>query len=103
MRLDNQVTRVSGAGRGIGHAITLRLASEGARVACVSRTEAKAKRMADEINGKYADSAKAYAVDVADHGAVQKIGAQILKEFGKIDVLVNSAGVTRDGLSVRLS
>lgn len=49
-----------------------------------------------------ADSAKAYAVDVADHGAVQKIGAQILKEFGEIDVLVNNAGVTRDGLSVRM-
>jgi len=103
MRFDNQVAIVSGAGRGIGHAITLRLASEGARVACVSRTEANAKRTADEINGNYADSAKAYAVDVADHGAVQKIGAQILEEFGKIDILVNNAGVTRDGLSVRMS
>ena len=80
----------------------MRLASEGARVACVSRTEANEKRTADEINGKYADSAKAYAVDVADHGAVQKIGAQILKEFGKIDILVNNAGVPRDGLSVRI-
>jgi 3-oxoacyl-[acyl-carrier protein] reductase len=66
----------------------------------VSRTEANAKRTTDEINGKYADSAKVYAVDVADHGGVQKIGAQILKEFGKIDILVNNAGVTRDGLSV---
>jgi 3-oxoacyl-[acyl-carrier protein] reductase len=103
MRFDNQVAIVSGAGRGIGHAITLRLASEGARVACVSRTEANAKRTADEINGNYANPAKAYAVDVADHGAVQKIGAQILEEFGKIDILVNNAGVTRDGLSVRMS
>jgi 3-oxoacyl-[acyl-carrier protein] reductase len=103
MRVDNQVAIVSGAGRRIGHAITLRLASEGARVACVSRTEANAKRTADEINGNYADSAKAYAVDVADHRAVQKIGAQIPKEFGKIDILVNNAGVTRDGLSVRMS
>ena len=103
MRFDNQVAIVSGGGRGIGRAITLRLASEGALVACVSRTEANAKRTADEINGKYADSAKAYAVDVAEHGAVQKIGAQILKEFGKIDILVNNAGVTRDGLSVRMS
>ena len=98
MRFDNQVAIVSGGGRGIGRAITLRLASEGARGACVSRTKANAKRTADEINGKYADSAKAYAVDVAEHGAVQKIGAQILKEFGKIDILVNNAGVTRDGL-----
>jgi 3-oxoacyl-[acyl-carrier protein] reductase len=103
MRFDNQVAIVSGGGRGIGRAITLRLASEGACVACVSRTEANAKRTADEINGKYADSAKAYAVDVADHGGVQKFGAQILKEFGKIDILVNNADVTRDGLSVRMS
>jgi 3-oxoacyl-[acyl-carrier protein] reductase len=103
MRFDNQVAIVSGAGRGIGHAITLRLASEGARVACVSRTDANAKRTANEINGKCADSAKAYAVDVADHGAVQKIGAQILEEFGKIDILINNAGVTRDRLSVRMS
>lgn len=47
MRLDNQVAIVSGAGRGIGHAITLRLGSEGPRVACVSRTEANEKRTAD--------------------------------------------------------
>src|SRR5437588_1223486 len=103
MRFDNQVAIVTGAGRGIGHAIALRLASEGARVACVSRTQANAKRTADEINGKCADSAKAYAVDVADHRGVQKIGAQILEEFGTIDILVNNAGVTRDGLSVRMS
>src|SRR6266480_1530775 len=103
MRFDNQVAIITGAGRGIGHAIALRLASEGARVACVSRTRANAKRTADEINGKCADSAKAYAVDVADHRAVQKIGAHILEEFGKIDILVNNAGVTRDGLCVRMS
>jgi 3-oxoacyl-[acyl-carrier protein] reductase len=103
MKFDNQVAIVTGAGRGIGHAIALRLASEGARLACVSRTEANAKRTADEINGKRAEAAKHYDVDVADHGAVQKIGARILEEFGKIDILVNNAGVTRDGLSVRMS
>jgi 3-oxoacyl-[acyl-carrier protein] reductase len=103
MRFDNQVAIVTGAGRGIGHAIALRLASEGARLACVSRTEANAKRTADEINGKRADTAKHYSVDVADHGGVQKIGAQILEDFGNIDILVNNAGVTRDGLSIRMS
>jgi len=103
MRFDNQVAIITGAGRGIGHAIALRLASEGARVACASRTQANAKRTADEINGKCADSAKAYAVDVADHRAAQKIGAQILEEFGKIDILVNNAGVTHDGLAMRMS
>jgi 3-oxoacyl-[acyl-carrier protein] reductase len=69
----------------------------------VSRTEANAKRTADEINGQRADTAKHYSVDVADHGGVQKIGAQILEDFGNIDILVNNAGVTRDGLSIRMS
>jgi 3-oxoacyl-[acyl-carrier protein] reductase len=103
MRFENQNAIVTGAGRGIGHAIAVRLATEGARVACVSRSEENAKRTADELNSLRADSAKHYAVDVADHAAVQKIGAQILEDFTKIDILVNNAGVTRDGLAMRMS
>jgi 3-oxoacyl-[acyl-carrier protein] reductase len=103
MRFEGQVAVVTGAGRGIGHAIAVRLASEGARVACVSRTETNAKKTADEINAVRADAAKHYAVDVADHAAVQKIGAQIVQDFGKIDVLVNNAGMTRDALAMRMS
>ena len=103
MRFENQTAIVTGAGRGIGHAIAMQLASEGARVACVSRTEANAKRTAGEINAARADAARAYAVDVADHAAVQKVGAQILGDFGKIDILVNNAGVIRDGLAMRMS
>lgn len=109
MRFENQIAIVTGAGRGIGHAIALRLSGEGARVASVSRTEANAKKTADEINAlrqpgsDRADAAKAYAVDVSDHAAVQKVGAQILEDFGRIDILVNNAGVTRDGLVMRMS
>src|SRR6058998_1286970 len=103
MRFAGRVAIITGAGRGIGHAIAVRLASEGARVACVSRTEANAKKTADEINAARPNTAKAYAVDVADHVAVQKIGAQILDDFGKIDILVNNAGVRRDGLSLGMS
>src|SRR6266403_1546106 len=103
MRFENQNAIVTGAGRGIGHAIAVRLASEGARIACVSRSEENAKRTADELNILRADSAKHYAVDVADHAAVQKTGAQILADFTKIDILVNNAGVTRDGLAMRMS
>jgi 3-oxoacyl-[acyl-carrier protein] reductase len=103
MRFENQVAVVTGAGRGIGHAIAVRLAKEGARIASVSRTEANAQKTADEINATRADAAKAYAVDVADHAAVQKAAAQILEDFGRVDILVNNAGVTRDGLSMRMS
>src|SRR4051794_2089983 len=103
MRFENQVAVVTGSGRGIGHAIAVRLAQEGARVASVSRTEANARKTADEINGAHAGTAKAYAVDVADQDAVQKAAAQILTDFGRVDILVNNAGVTRDGLSMRMS
>jgi 3-oxoacyl-[acyl-carrier protein] reductase len=103
MRFENQVAVVTGSGRGIGHAIALRLAREGARVASVSRTESNAQKTADEINSLRADAAKAYAVDVADQAAVQKAAAQIFEDFGRVDVLVNNAGVTRDGLSMRMS
>src|SRR4029077_6435930 len=102
MRFENQVAIITGAGRGIGHAIALRLASEGARVASVSRTAANAQKTAEEINAARADAAKAYAVDVSDHAEVQKIGERILADFGRVDILVNNAGVTRDTLSMRM-
>src|SRR5438270_1060264 len=103
MRFENQVAIVTGAGRGIGQAIALRLAKEGARVASVSRTEGNARKTADEINRLRADWAKPYCVDIADHAAVQKIGERILHDFGRVDILVNNAGVRRDTLSMRMS
>jgi 3-oxoacyl-[acyl-carrier protein] reductase len=102
MRFANQVAIVTGAGRGIGHAIAARLASEGARVAVVSRTESNAVRTADEINSRHAGLSKAYAVDVANHGAVKALTEQILADFSRIDILVNNAGLTKDQLSMRM-
>ena len=103
MRFEGQVAIVTGAGRGIGRAIALRFAVEGARVVCVSRTRENATKTADEINDLRNDLGKAYAVDVADHAAVQKVGARILEDFGRADILVNNAGVTRDALAIRMS
>jgi 3-oxoacyl-[acyl-carrier protein] reductase len=103
MRFANQVAIVTGAGRGIGRAIALRFAGDGARVAVVSRTEQNALQVAEEINAKFAGLAKAYAVDVADHAAVQKVCAQVTADFTRVDILVNNAGITRDGLSMRMS
>src|SRR5436309_9084419 len=103
MRFEDQVAIVTGAGRGIGRVIALRFGNEGARVACVSRTEQNAKKIAGEINVLRTNSAKPYAVDVADHAAVQKIGAQILADFGRANILINNAGVTRDALAMRMS
>ncbi len=103
MRFSNQVAIVTGAGRGIGQAIATRLASEGCRVAVVSRTEQNAISTADEINANYPGLSIAYAVDVADHAAVKKLAEQILAEFSRVDILVNNAGLTRDNLSLRLT
>jgi len=103
MRFANQVAIVTGAGRGIGYAIALRLAGEGARVAVVSRTEQNAIRTMEEINSKYFGVAKAYAVDVANGPAVKELGTQILADFTRVDILVNNAGLTRDGLVMRMS
>ena len=103
MRFENTVAVVTGAGRGIGAAIAHRLASEGARVAVVSRTETNSQRVADAINTLRPDSARAYAVDVADHAASATVASQIAKDFGSVDILVNNAGVTRDRLALRLS
>ncbi|HEY5707366.1 MAG TPA: 3-oxoacyl-[acyl-carrier-protein] reductase [Terrimicrobiaceae bacterium] len=102
-RFENQVAIVTGAGRGIGEAIAKRLAEEGARVAVVSRTEANSQKTADAINVVAPDAAKPYSVDVADFDAVQKTGEKILADFGRCDVLVNNAGITRDTLIMRMS
>src|ERR1700722_1628372 len=102
MKLENQVAIVTGAGRGIGQAIANRLASEGAKVACVSRTEANAARVAEEINAKHPGAAKAYAVDVADTKTVAETAEKIVADFGRVDILVNNAGLTRDGLAMRM-
>ncbi len=102
-RFANQVAIVTGAGRGIGEAIARRFAAEGAKVAIVSRTEANSQKVADAINAEHPEAARPYAVDVADFEAVQKVGEQVLADFGRVDILVNNAGITRDTLAMRMS
>ena len=101
--MSTPVAIVTGAGRGIGEAIARKLARDGARVACVSRTEANAAKTAEAINAVTPDAAKAYAVDVADRKAVLAVCEQILADFGGVNILVNNAGLTRDGLAMRMS
>ncbi len=101
--LNDKVAVVTGAGRGIGQAVAMLLAKAGAKVAVVSRTESNSASTAALINAERPDAARAYAVDVADSAAVAAVGKQIVADFGKVEILVNNAGVTRDGLLLRMS
>jgi 3-oxoacyl-[acyl-carrier protein] reductase len=90
--LENKVAIVTGAGRGAGRAIALRLAREGASVVAVARTRADVDRLAAEIaaaNGVCA----ALDADVASPTDARRIAAQTLERFGRIDALINNAGV----------
>ena len=93
---------VTGAGRGIGRAIALKLAEAGANVVCLSRTEANSQKVADEITALGRQS-WAVALDVGDTAAVEAAVAKILEDTGGVNILVNNAGVTRDGLLMRMS
>lgn len=101
-QLANQIAVVTGAGRGIGRAIALQFAAEGADVVVISRTAENSAKVADEIRAA-GRRAWARAVDVADSAAVAAAAEGILAECGRVDVLVNNAGVTRDGLLMRMS
>jgi 3-oxoacyl-[acyl-carrier protein] reductase len=101
-QLANQIAVVTGAGRGIGRAIALKFAAEGAGVVCVSRTQENSEKVANEI-GALGKKAWAFAVNVSDSAAVNAAAEKILADCGKVDILVNNAGVTRDGLLMRMS
>ncbi len=101
-RFTDKVAVVTGAGRGIGYAIARAFAAEGGKVAVVSRSEGSCGGAAEKINADFPDSAKAYAVDVSDHDAVLALGKQVIADFGGVNILVNNAGVTRDGLLMRM-
>ncbi len=101
-QLEDKIAVITGAGRGIGRAIALRFAAEGADVVCISRTAENSEKVAGEIRA-LGRKAWAHAVDVADSAAVNAAADKILVDCGKVDILVNNAGVTRDGLLMRMS
>src|SRR5256884_9111302 len=96
-QLANQIAVVTGAGRGIGRAIALKFAAEGADIVCVSRTAENSEKVAGEVR-VLGRKAWAHALDVADSRAVAETGEKILAETRRVDILVNNAGITRDGL-----
>ncbi len=100
--LANQIAVVTGAGRGIGRVIALKFAAAGADVVCVSRTAENSEKTAAEVLA-LGRRAWAFAVDVSDPAAIAAAAEKILAGTGRVDVLVNNAGVTKDGLLMRMS
>jgi 3-oxoacyl-[acyl-carrier protein] reductase len=100
--LANQVAVVTGAGRGIGQAIALKLAAAGADIACV---DLKLEFCAETVQKTQALGRKAwpFAANVSDAANVEAVAEQILTATGKVDILVNNAGITKDGLLMRMS
>ena len=102
MSLNGKTALVTGASRGIGRAIALRLAEDGANVAVIYAGSAdKAEAVVNEITA-LGVNAKAYRCNVADSAAVNETVKSVTNDLGKIDILVNNAGITRDGLMLRM-
>ena len=101
MSLSGQVALVTGASRGIGREIALRLAREGATVVVTATTVEGAQRTVDEIAAA-GGKALAARVDVAKAAEVEALFKESVLPLGRLDILVNNAGITRDGLLLRM-
>ena len=101
--LEGKTAIVTGAARGIGKAIALKFAQEGANIAFTDLViDENGKKTEEEIKA-YGVECKAYASNAADFAETEKVVNQIKEDFGHIDILVNNAGITKDGLMMRMS
>jgi 3-oxoacyl-[acyl-carrier protein] reductase len=100
--LSNKVALVTGASRGLGKAIAVALAREGASIAAVARSEEALKSTLEEIRATGA-TAEPFPGDVSDGDSMDTLVEKVAARFQKVDVLVNNAGVTRDGLLARMT
>ncbi|HEV2468093.1 MAG TPA: 3-oxoacyl-[acyl-carrier-protein] reductase [Candidatus Sulfotelmatobacter sp.] len=101
MSLSGRVAFVTGASQGIGRSIALRLAKDGATVAVAARNQEKLRELVNEITAAGGQAA-AFPLDVADEEQVKTTVKAAVTQFGKIEVLVNNAGITRDQLVMRM-
>ncbi|MDD8042381.1 MAG: 3-oxoacyl-[acyl-carrier-protein] reductase [Verrucomicrobiota bacterium] len=101
MLLDGKVALVTGASRGIGRAIAKEFASQGAKVALCARSVDALQAVADEIAAA-GGCAQPYALDVSSADGVRAVVEAVTEHFGRLDILINNAGITRDGLIARM-
>lgn len=103
MILQNKTAIVTGATRGIGHAIAVRFAKEGCDVAFCGRTRNEKMIAVEQELSTLGVKAKGYAADVADYDSAQAFVKEVLADFGKVDILVNNAGITDDSAVKRMT
>ena len=101
--LEGKVALITGAARGIGKAIALKFAEEGADVAFTDLVINEAAEQTVAELEAFGHKVKAYASNAASFDETHAVVDEILKEFGRIDILVNNAGITKDGLMLRMS
>lgn len=101
--LDGKVALITGAAKGIGKAIALKFASEGADVAFTDLVINEAAEETIKELEAFGHKVKGYASNAADFAQTQEVVDQIMAEYGHIDILVNNAGITKDGLMLRMS
>ena len=101
--LEGKVAVITGAARGIGKAIALKFAQEGAAVAFTDLNEDDNFRNTEKEIAALGVKAKGYASNAADFAQAGATVEQIVKDFGRVDILVNNAGITRDGLLMRMT
>ena len=101
--LKDKVALITGAARGIGKAIALKYASEGANIAFTDLVINEAAEETVKELEAFGVTVKAYASNAAEFEATQAVVDQVVKDFGRIDILVNNAGITKDGLVMRMS
>jgi 3-oxoacyl-[acyl-carrier protein] reductase len=99
--LTGKVALVTGASQGIGRACALALAAQGATVALAARNVEKLDAVAAEIAAA-GGTAKAYALDVSSEDSIKSAAKQIIADLGAVHILVNNAGITKDGLALRM-
>lgn len=100
--LSDKIAIITGASQGIGRTMALVFAKSGANVICVARSESKIKKLCLDITDK-GGLAHAIACDVGDGDAFGNTIKSITDEYGKLDILINNAGITRDALLMRMN
>ena len=99
--MNNRIALVTGASRGIGRSCALALAAAGARLIVAARSIEKLEEVAAEIRANGGD-AYALAMDMSSQESIKEAFAKATKEFGSVSILVNNAGITKDGLALRM-